>query len=179
MNPCVFSHDRRYRYTLLHTWRDAPRARLAAVIALNPSTADENDLDPTLRRIRGFCMAEGMSGFCMLNLFAFRATNPAVMKGAHDPTGPENDEHIVSWARRAAKVIVAWGTHGSFRGRDLEVLTLLRNAQIQTFCWGVNNNGSPKHPLYLPRNSPLLPFAVAAAAPAGKVIDALSCQTAG
>jgi len=158
LNPCIFSPDRLYRYTLLHEWDQLFEPRLAAVIALNPSTADEADLDPTLRRIRGFCLAEGMSGFCMLNLFGYRATDPTLMKAQADPIGPDNDRHILEWAQRAERVIVAWGTHGSLHQRDRHVLALLRQAGIETFCWGFNQNGSPKHPLYLPRNSPLLPF---------------------
>jgi hypothetical protein len=158
LNPCTFSPDRLYRYTLLHEWDQIFQPRLAAVIALNPSTADEADLDPTLRRIRSFCMAEKMTGFCMLNLFGYRATNPVVMKTQADPVGPDNDRHILEWAQKADRVIVAWGTHGNFRQRDSHVLSLLRQARIQTFCWGFNQNGSPKHPLYLPQSSPLLPF---------------------
>lgn len=159
-NPCIFSPDRRYRYTLLHEWDQIFAPRLATVIALNPSTADESDLDPTLRRIRSFCMAREMSGFCMLNLFGFRATDPTVMKAQGDPVGPENDRHILKWARQAEIVIVAWGTHGSFRDRDRQVLSLLRTAGIQAFCWGLNQNGSPKHPLYLPKSSPLIPYEI-------------------
>lgn len=157
-NPCTFSPDRRYRYTLLHEWDQLFEPRLAAVIALNPSTADESDLDPTLRRIRGFCVAKGLSGFCMLNLFAFRATDPAVMKAEPDPIGPENDRHILDWASRAELVIVAWGTHGTFLDRQTHVMRLLKEAGITPFCWGLNQNGSPKHPLYLPGNSPLVPY---------------------
>jgi hypothetical protein len=158
MNPCVFSPDRRFRYTLLHEWDQLFEPKLAAVIALNPSTADESDLDPTLRRIRGFCIADGLSGFCMLNLFAYRATDPTVMKAQTDPVGPANDRHILQWARRAERVIVAWGTHGRYLGRDRHVLCLLQKAGIQPYSWGQNSDGSPRHPLYLPRATPLVPY---------------------
>lgn len=158
MNPCVFSADRLYRYSLLHTWDPLLKPRVAAVIALNPSTADENDLDPTLRRIRGFCQSQGMTAFCMLNLFAFRSTDPAAMKAQSDPVGPENNDHILSWAKRAEMVIIAWGTHGSFRARDQEVLHLLHQARLRPLCWGRNGDGTPKHPLYLPKTSPLAPY---------------------
>jgi len=158
MNPCVFSPDRRYRYSLLHTWNDLFASNIAAVIALNPSTADEHDLDPTLRRIRGFCAARGLGGFCMLNAFAFRATDPAVMKAETDPVGPDNDFHILEWARRAEIVIVAWGTHGRFLNRDQEVIRQLNSFGIKPLCWGINANGTPKHPLYLPKSSLLVDY---------------------
>jgi hypothetical protein len=158
MNPCVFSRDRVHRYSLLHTWDELFKPRIAAVIALNPSTADETQLDPTLRRIRGFCMDLGLGGFCMLNLFAFRATDPSVMKAHADPVGPENDRHILQWAKRAETVILAWGTHGRFQDRDQEVLRLLQKAGIRSFSWGQNSNGTPRHPLYLPKDSPLIPY---------------------
>ena len=77
-NICAFSPDRVYRYTLLHSWADmlSPELKTIAWIALNPSTADENQLDPTLRRIRVFSAAWGYNSFMMLNAFAFRATDP-------------------------------------------------------------------------------------------------------
>lgn len=155
LNLCTFSSDRRFRYTLLHEWDRPSETRVAAVIALNPSTADEAKLDPTLRRIRGFCVGLGLSGFCMLNLFGYRATDPRVMKAQPDPVGPRNDRHILEWARKAEHVIIAWGAHGGFRQRDQEVLQLLRSAGIEPSCWGLNQNGSPKHPLYLPKDAPL------------------------
>ena len=95
-NPCVFSPCRKWRYLLKHTWRDMldPEERAIAWIALNPSTADENQLDPTLRRIRGYTRDMGCNTFYMLNLFAYRATDPKVMRAAEDPIGPENDYWI-------------------------------------------------------------------------------------
>lgn len=158
MNPCVFSPDRLYRYTLHHTWDHLFVPRIAAVIALNPSTADEAALDPTLRRIRGFCLSQGLNGFCMLNIFAYRATNPVIMKAQQEPVGSENDQHILAWAKKAETVIVAWGTHGRFLNRGAEVLQLLKANNLQPYCWGQNADGSPKHPLYLPKDSPLVPY---------------------
>ena len=106
-NPCVFSPCRKWRYLLKHTWRDLldPEERAIAWIALNPSTADENQLDPTLRRIRGYTRDMGCNTFYMLNLFAYRATDPKVMRAAEDPIGPENDYWIKKIAMESEMVV--------------------------------------------------------------------------
>lgn len=159
VNPCRFSPDRRHRYTLLHTWDELlGDGRHAMWIGLNPSTADEHDLDPTLRRIRAFTAREGLSGFVMTNLFAFRATDPRAMKAAEDPVGPENDRWIRRVARGAALIVAAWGTHGEFLGRDRQVLALLRAVGRPVWCLGRTREGYPRHPLYVSGNAPLVPM---------------------
>ena len=100
-NECVFSPDRRYRYTLIHRWDESLNpGHGIAWICLNPSTADEHQLDPTLRRIRDFSAVWGYAFFVMLNLFAWRATDPAGIKAAADPIGPDNDRWIAHWSAR-------------------------------------------------------------------------------
>ncbi len=153
-NACVFSPDRRYRYTLIHRWDDLltpPRGRRIAWICLNPSTADEDQLDPTLRRIRGFSEAWGYTHFVMLNAFAFRATVPADMKTAADPVGPDNDHWIAHWAESAEQVMVGWGEHGAHHDRHAQVQALLDPRK--TFCLARNASGQPKHPLYVARTT--------------------------
>jgi hypothetical protein len=149
-NACVFSADRRHRYSLIHRWDDliTPESgRSIAWICLNPSTADENQLDPTLRRIRGFSAAWGYTHFVMLNAFAFRATDPADMKVADDPVGPDNDRWIRHWAERAERVILGWGEHGAHLDRHKQIIALLDPAK--TCCLARNASGQPKHPLYV------------------------------
>lgn len=86
-------------------------------VGLNPSTADELLDDPTIRRCVAFARSWGYGALCMTNLFAFRATDPDVMKSADDPVGPENDQHLQDLANGASVVIAAWGVHGTFGGR--------------------------------------------------------------
>lgn len=159
MNTCNFSPCRRYRYTLEHVFdpllhENSPR--LIMWIGLNPSTADENKLDPTLRRVRGFSAAWGFTSFVMTNLFAFRATDPADMKRAADPVGPANDTWLATMAGRCEKIVAAWGNHGFHRDRDVEVMNLL-GVECLT-CLGLSKTGSPKHPLYIGGDTALVPF---------------------
>jgi hypothetical protein len=92
---------------------------------LKPFGCDEQQLDPTLRRIRSFTHAMGYRRFVMLNLFAFRATQPRDMLAAPDPVGPDNDRWILNTCQEAAAVACGWGVHGSHQGRAGHVLELL------------------------------------------------------
>jgi hypothetical protein len=147
-NPCVFSPCRKYRYRLEHDWRDMLSAGKSIMwIGLNPSTADENDLDPTLRRIRGFSTDWGFDSFIMTNLFAYRATKRADMLRYSHPIGPDNDRILQECAESSQIIITAWGNDGSHMGRDRHVLSLLPRKKV--FCLGRNGDGTPCHPLYL------------------------------
>jgi hypothetical protein len=110
-----------------------------------------------LRRILGYTLREGYDGFIMTNLFAWRATLPADMRAAPDPVGPDNDRWLLESARRCEKVVAAWGSHGSFQGRDAHTLKLLRRFDL--VCLARNADGSPGHPLYLKKDLPLTRFA--------------------
>jgi hypothetical protein len=137
-----FSPCRTYRYSLDIVW-DASKP-LAGFIGLNPSTADEIDDDNTIRRCRGFAESWGCGGLRMLNLFAFRATDPKVMKVQRDPVGPDNDL-CLGLAPVNGPRVACWGTHGLHLGRGKYVRDVIDELQ----CFGRNRDGSPKHPLYL------------------------------
>jgi hypothetical protein len=83
----------------------------------------------------------------MLNIFAYRATDPLVMRLAEDPIGPQNDRHILENCKQSQLVVAAWGMHGMYRNRQQEVLRLL--AEVKVHCLGVTKSGCPRHPLYL------------------------------
>lgn len=156
-NECVFSADRRHRYSLIHRWDELINpGRGIAWICLNPSTADEHQLDPTLRRIRDFSTRWGYSHFIMLNAFAWRATRPADMKAATDPVGSENDHWITHWSERVDRVVLGWGEHGTHRDRHAQVLGLIEPAKV--FCLARNASGQPKHPLYVAGDTSPQPF---------------------
>ncbi len=162
VSTCVFSPDRAYRYSLTHSWRDPNLpsyvpSKWAVWIGLNPSTADEAQLDATLRRVKAFSRSWLCDGFIMLNLFAFRSTNPNGLLTVDDPIGPDNDRHIVEATRgeNVTCVVAMWGNHGRLKGRDGVVQDMLVS---KLTCLGTNRDGSPKHCLYLPKTAQRQPF---------------------
>ena len=158
----VVSACGRYRYLL--TRQVGPGSRTATFIMLNPSTADAANDDPTIRRCIGFSRQWGCDRLLVLNLFAFRATDPAVMKRAEDPVGPENRE----WFFRALSnspgclAVCAWGVHGEHWGQDRTVLGWLSEAGVTPVALGVTRDGHPRHPLYLPKRAEMVPLDVVA-----------------
>lgn len=147
-----FSDDRIYRYTLWRIW-EAGKG-YCMFIGLNPSTANETEDDPTVRRCIGYAKSWGYGALCMTNLFAFRATDPRKMKQAIDPVGPKNDFHLSSMARAAGVIIAAWGTAGSYRSRGVDVCKLVWPME----CLRITKTGYPAHPLYLPKTLKPIPF---------------------
>jgi hypothetical protein len=147
----VFDVSGRYRYRLTREW-DATLPRITFVM-LNPSTADHRRDDPTIRRCIGFALAWGYGGVEVLNLFAWRATKPPDLRRAPAPVGPANDRHLRAAARRSARVIVAWGIHGTWQNRDQAALALLRRHGCAPLCLGLTRDGQPRHVLYLPHET--------------------------
>lgn len=145
----TFSECRKYRYALWRVWGDG--LRIAMFVGLNPSTADETADDPTIRRCIGFTKRWGMDGLFMLNAYAFRATDPKVMKRATDPVGPENNEFLASYARRSETVIACWGAHCS----EIRAAAVKSAISLPIACFGRTKHGKPKHPLYLPSDAEL------------------------
>lgn len=150
MCSAEFSWHEADRYSLTRTWGDGD---LVAFIGLNPSTANEIEDDPTIRRCMNYARAWGYESMVMLNLFAFRATNPKVMKDQADPVGILNNARLLEWVAGADRVVACWGTHGAHLGRGAQVRAMLEPTPLYTF--GLTKNGHPKHPLYLPKSQRL------------------------
>lgn len=91
--PATFDRQRVYRYTLWRRWSEGER--YVQFICLNPSTADETNDDPTMRKCVKFAQTWGYDALCMTNLFAYRATDPRVMKAALDPIGFGNNRWLL------------------------------------------------------------------------------------
>jgi hypothetical protein len=155
-SAATFSPCRKYRYTLTRIWD--VRAPVACWLLLNPSTADERKLDPTLRRCFGFSRSWGFGGMLVANIFAFRSPHPGKVYAASDPIGPQNDQHIRRLVRKADKVIVGWGVHGQLGGRADSVRALLSRCQIEAWCLGRTKDSHPKHPLYVASSTELVRF---------------------
>jgi hypothetical protein len=146
-----FSPDRIHRYRLWRIWNKnkAP----ALFIGLNPSTADENADDPTIRRCIGFASRWGFGGLLMGNIFAYRSTYPVDLRNPDiDPLGQENDAELCAMNAEAGLTILCWGNHGVFKNRGDAVLLMFPSARH----FGFTKEMQPKHPLYLPKDAPLL-----------------------
>ena len=142
IKSATLSDCRTYRYSLSRTWDNSKAYVL--FIGLNPSTADENKDDPTIRRCIDYAKSWGFGGLKMVNLFAYRATLPSDLKKADFPIGVDNDKHIKELSSSASITIVAWSNDGSYLNRDKEVLELIKNPM----CLNINKPRQPSHPLY-------------------------------
>lgn len=156
----VISGDRVYRYVLTRRWSAAPAMPW---MCLNPSTADADTDDPSIRRMCGFARREGCGGICVLNLYAMRSPDPGALRdGASlDPVGPDNDRWIaglrIEFAVRAVvPVTVAWGANPLAAARVPRVMELL--AGLPAVCLGTTRSGAPRHPLYVRADAPLVPW---------------------
>jgi hypothetical protein len=144
-----FSPCGAYRYALMR--RFGTGSRMVLFVGLNPSTADGSHDDPTIRRCVSFVARLGFDGLWMSNLFAFRATDPRALRGVPDPIGPDNDLWFERLAAQTQLAIVGWGNGGCRQERVARVLAGLSNV----YCFGKTALGQPRHPLYLPRTTPL------------------------
>ena len=142
-----------YRYLLRRHWGSGPTI---GFVMLNPSTADADVDDPTIRRCLALARAWGAGTLEVGNLFALRATDPRKLREASDPVGPENDTALVDLARRAHTLVAAWGTHGVLHSRDSWVRSLLVDFDLRHL--GLTKNGAPKHPLYLRADTKSAPW---------------------
>jgi hypothetical protein len=137
-----FSKCRKYRYSLTRAWN--LNQKPALFIGLNPSTADEKNDDPTIRRCMHYAYNWGFGGLVMVNLFAYRATLPSELKNTKFPVGQDNHQFIIDSQHETGIVIVAWGNNGSLFNRDQDVLKIISNPM----CLNINKTGQPAHPLY-------------------------------
>ncbi len=150
----VLSSCGQYRYGLTRTFFTGTGTVL--FIMLNPSTADAEMDDPTIRRCIGFARRWGFQELKVGNLFALRATDPRELKRVSDPIGPENDRYLMHMSGSADAVIAAWGAHGIYRNRSQHVLGLLEGT---VECLGLTKQGYPRHPLYLRADAAREPIA--------------------
>jgi hypothetical protein len=146
-SEAVYSDCEAYRYLLTRVWNRA--GRKALFVMLNPSTATEIQNDPTVERCERRARALGFGSFRVTNIFAYRATDPKVMRAAPDPVGPDNDDAIVESATWADQIICAWGSHGEFLSRGPAVEALLRGTGRPLSTLGLTKAGHPRHPLYI------------------------------
>ena len=154
----VISEDGLYRYSLERDW--SARKQRCIFVMLNPSTADAEKDDPTIRRCIGFAKQWGCGGLTVLNLFAYRATDPKVLSEVNDPIGPENDLWIEAAFQGLSDpiVIYAWGVNAKVWAlRCHRIYQIARRNGIKPYILGLlSKEGFPRHPLYLPKNASLV-----------------------
>ena len=152
----TFSPDGTYRYRLWRRWEGETQA-IVAFVMLNPSTADAERLDPTVRRCFGFARDWGFGGMEVVNLFALRSTYPELLKKVEDPVGPYDDAAILAALKSSDLAFVSWGVHGRLRARDREVMGLAEGI-CDLCCLGTTKAGDPLHPLRQPKRLKPVPY---------------------
>lgn len=139
------SDCQQYRYSLWRTWdREKPGL---TIVGLNPSTADAEQDDPTIRRCIRFARDHDFGSFTMINLFAYRATSPKDLADAGYPVGMHNNDAIDLALEDNFGCLVAWGALKK-EARWQAEQTLYRLPNL-VHCLGRTKSGDPRHPLYV------------------------------
>ena len=146
-----------YRYSLWRAW-SSYHPRIAFVL-LNPSTADEQKNDPTIRRCMGFARAWDFGSLEVVNLFAYSATDYRELIKVSDPIGEENNYFLLHAVERCSTVVLGWGNRGMLLGRDRQVMSLLIGRN-DVHCLGITKDGQPLHPLYVKSDTNLELFSM-------------------
>jgi hypothetical protein len=146
-----------YRFRL---WRVIPsvldRRGTVLFIMLNPSTADDKNDDPTIRRCMGYAERWAYKRLEVVNLSPIRATSPKELKyvkGQWQSTEEIQNEGIIEWAiGKANLVVAAWGAAVVDCGLETAA------ERVQELCedlhvLGLTKYGHPRHPLYMPRDA--------------------------
>lgn len=149
------SECEQYRYWLTREWNEG--GNLLAFVMLNPSTADAELDDPTIRRCVGFAKREGRNGIVVVNLYAGRATQPDDLFKMKDPEGPNNLNQWMSWLRHErTKVVCAWGADTRAHSQARKFRRFAAEHNLHLWHLGLTKDGSPRHPLYLRNDAPLM-----------------------
>jgi hypothetical protein len=154
LNEAVFDKTKKYRYLL--TRHLSEQKSVCTFIMLNPSTADATSNDPTVARCIQFSKKWGYGKLNVLNIFAYRSTDPSHLYTLEDPVGPDNNKFIEETVSQSDLVIAAWGVHAALNKRGEEVGGIV-STKRDLHCLSVTKDGYPGHPLYLKKDSlPLL-----------------------
>lgn len=148
----ITSSTDEYRYLLTRTWD--PALSPICFVMLNPSTADAERNDPTIRRCIGFAASWGFGTLIVVNLYAYKTARPGELLLVEDPCGPENDAYIAYGIRSAQRTVFAWGCHSASSARSYCVTPMVTSP----YCLGKTRDGDPKHPLYVPATTKPIAF---------------------
>lgn len=137
-------------------------------IGINPSTAEPDRLDNTLKSVERIAHANGFDSFIMFNVYAQRATDPDAMeRKCNMALHKENLEafrYVLSISEKPA-VWAAWGA--IIEKRDYladcvrDMVNLGQEYGASWYCAGaITKKGHPHHPLYLRKDEKIKPFDV-------------------
>ncbi|MFJ7049872.1 DUF1643 domain-containing protein [Streptomyces sp. NPDC101112] len=148
-----------YRYRLDRVWDE--QAPPLVWVMLNPSTADADEDDATLRRCTTFSKKAGHGGLTVVNLFALRSKDPGQLRKHADPIGPRNEAALLDATASADRVAVAWGDVGrAERAEQARAVTALLTGHGRPLeCLGLTGKGHPRHPLYVRDETQLTAYA--------------------
>lgn len=166
----VISDCGRFRYLLGRSWGPDwfQGGKLITWVMLNPSIADAELDDQTVRQCIHYSQREGFDQMAVVNLFAFRSPHPKNLLTTNDAMGPENLTYVKHYLAMADTVVVAWGasrwpvpdghcqsdipTYGAVKAYQ-------ENHPDKVLCLGTTKmSGEPKHPCRLARDLPLVPW---------------------
>ena len=152
--------DGLYRFSLRRQW--GTYSATVCWVMLNPSTADADKDDPTIRRCVTFSKSWGYDGMVVVNLYAYRATNPAELADAVgagiDIRGPGNEAFIRLAIQTSSIAVAAWGAHRQ-PIPPTDVRTIAANLGRPLHCLGTTKDGSPRHPLFVKGDTHREPWA--------------------
>jgi len=143
-----FSIDKKDRYSLKREWDKSKNQIL--YIMLNPSMADDKNDDPTIRRLINFTKKYNYGGFLVGNIFTKITPNPKEVDKSRGMTN-KNFKEVLKLINKVDQIVYAWGN-------SVEEPKILKELISNPKCFGKNFNGTPKHPLYLPKNSKLIAY---------------------
>lgn len=144
-----------FRYALERRWGDG---LTVLFMMLNPSTADAEQDDPTIRRCIGFAKRLGYERLLVWNLYAYRATDPRDLDAVDDPIGPENFDYHCRLVAQANLIIAAWGAkpaRGKFTNRE-KIMRWGPLYELPVYALGLTKDGHPRHPLYVRADAELV-----------------------
>ncbi len=154
-----------FRYRLTRRWDDPAKPEpLLPFIMLNPSDADADIDDPTVRRCMGFGRYLGFGGIAICNLFAFRSPKPEVLRAAKDPYGPLNDDALARIFQDAKSeyvgVVAAWGAGCHDPDTAKRLCITAKGFGVPLYCLGMTKDGHPRHPLYVKGDQKLVEYTI-------------------
>lgn len=156
ISPCLG-----YRYWLSRDSKSNPteskltEKSAALFVMLNPSTADGEIDDPTIRRCRGFAKRWDCNGIIVTNLYALRATDPKQLWKNDDPVGKDNDYWLRKFSSEYLDVICGWGDNAK-QERVGQFKLMMDEIGARLWCLGTTKSGAPMHPLYIKSDQPLI-----------------------